>query len=74
MPRRTLRRGFLLLVTGSVTKNIKIFIGNIAQKFCFGQDNARFVDITVLTNGYKIVILAKSSVNIQPYLFKENRL
>jgi hypothetical protein len=56
--------GFCHPVTDFVTGIFKNFIWNIAQKFRFGQDITRFVDIIILTNGYKIVILAKVSVNI----------
>ena len=51
-------------VTTFVTGKTKDFIWNFAQKFSKWQDITRFVDIITLTNGYKIVILAKSSVNI----------
>jgi hypothetical protein len=51
-------------VTDFVTGIYKNNIWNNAQKFCFWQDIAMFVDIITLTKGYKIVILAKVSVNI----------
>ena len=43
-------------------------------KFRLIGENNKISQIELLTNGYKIVILAKASVNIQPKLCKEKRL
>jgi hypothetical protein len=50
--------GFLRPVTGVVTRKIKNFIWEIAQKFKNEPEITRSVDIITLTTGYKIVILA----------------